>query len=167
MKQFSTVKSLQEALAAAHEMLAPSSDDMRGVCASLKDASRALSRIEAFMPEAAALSERLAQARVEIDDADSELCGLLDGVDASPARLQASMRLLKGQRAIQESRQTEVSPAMAVKVFDIDLTGSPAAFLFLQLTDDRVVGIDFGFLVPQQIALRNELLVFEILDLME
>ncbi len=55
----------------------------------------------------------------------------------SPARLQASMRLLKGQRAIQESRQTEVSPAMAVKVFDIDLTGSPAAFLFLQLTDDK------------------------------
>ena len=55
----------------------------------------------------------------------------------SPARLQASMRLLKGQRAIQESRQTEVSPAMAVKVFDIDLTGSPASFLFLHLTDDK------------------------------
>ena len=88
-RKLANATAIQEALAAAHETLSPSSDDMRGVCASLKDASRALSRIEAFMQEAAALSERLAQARVEIDDADSELCGLLDGVDASPARLQA------------------------------------------------------------------------------
>lgn len=54
-----------------------------------------------------------------------------------PSRLKASMKLLKGQTTTQDSRQIEVYPDTVVKVFDIDLTGAPAAFLFLQLTDDK------------------------------
>ncbi len=53
-----------------------------------------------------------------------------------PARLTASMRLLKGQE-YPESVPVSLPPGQVVKVFDVDTNGAPAAFLFLQLTDDK------------------------------
>ena len=53
-----------------------------------------------------------------------------------PASLKASMKLLKdGQTS--EDKQIEVAPGKVVKVFDVNTSGAPAAFLFLNLTDDQ------------------------------
>lgn len=52
-----------------------------------------------------------------------------------PVSYKASMQLLKGANISQNDKNIEVAPGTVVKVFDIDLTGSPACFLFLKLTD--------------------------------
>jgi exo-1,4-beta-D-glucosaminidase len=46
------------------------------------------------------------------------------------------MKLLKDGQ-IAEDKQIEVAPGTVVKVFDVDTSGAPAAFLFLNLTDDQ------------------------------
>jgi exo-1,4-beta-D-glucosaminidase len=53
-----------------------------------------------------------------------------------PASLKATMKLLKDGQ-IAEDKQIEVAPGTVVKVFDVDTSGAPAAFLFLNLTDDQ------------------------------
>lgn len=52
-----------------------------------------------------------------------------------PANLKASMKLLKGGNTTQDTKQIEIAAGTAVKVFDIDTAGTPAAFLFLKLED--------------------------------
>lgn len=52
-----------------------------------------------------------------------------------PVSYKASMQLLKGGNSSRNDKDIEVAPGTVVKVFDIDLTGSPACFLFLKLTD--------------------------------
>lgn len=52
-----------------------------------------------------------------------------------PANVKASMKLLKDGQATEDSQQVEIASGTVVKVFDIDTTGAPAAFLFLKLTD--------------------------------
>ena len=52
-----------------------------------------------------------------------------------PAVMQASMQLIKKGSSTQEEQPIEVAPGTVVKVFDIDMTDNPAAFLFLKLID--------------------------------
>ena len=52
-----------------------------------------------------------------------------------PANVKASMKLLKDGQTTEDSQQVEIASGTVVKVFDIDTTGAPAAFLFLKLTD--------------------------------
>ncbi len=52
-----------------------------------------------------------------------------------PANVKASMKLLKDDQTAEDSQQVEIASGTVVKVFDIDTTGAPAAFLFLKLTD--------------------------------
>ena len=52
-----------------------------------------------------------------------------------PANLKATMKLLKGGETTEDTRQIEVPSGRVVKVFDIDMSGAPAAFLFLKLAD--------------------------------
>lgn len=54
-----------------------------------------------------------------------------------PARFKASMKLLKGGLTTEDSLLIEIAPGTVVKVFDIDTTDAPAAFLFLKLTSDK------------------------------
>ena len=54
-----------------------------------------------------------------------------------PARFKASMKLLKGGLTTEDSQLIEIVPGTVVKVFDIDTTDAPAAFLFLKLTSDK------------------------------
>ena len=51
------------------------------------------------------------------------------------AKLKATMKLLKGSNAAEDAKQIEVAPGTVIKVFDIDITEAPAAFLFLKLKD--------------------------------
>ncbi len=46
----------------------------------------------------------------------------------------ASMMLMKGETLTQDTKRVEVAPGSVAKVFDIDTTGAPAAFLFLKLS---------------------------------
>ena len=52
-----------------------------------------------------------------------------------PADLKASMQLIKEGTATQDEQSIAVAPGTVVKVFDIDTTDTPAAFLFLKLAD--------------------------------
>ena len=52
-----------------------------------------------------------------------------------PTDLKASMQLIKEGVATQDELSIAVAPGTVVKVFDIDLTDTSAAFLFLKLTD--------------------------------
>ena len=52
-----------------------------------------------------------------------------------PANVKASMKLLKDGQTTEDSQQVEIASGTVVKVFDIDTTGAPSAFLFLKLTD--------------------------------
>lgn len=59
------------------------------VTASLKEASRQLSRAAAFLPSAGSLSERLDSSRIELEDVLDELSSLDEKMEADPARLEA------------------------------------------------------------------------------
>lgn len=59
------------------------------VDAALREASRQLDRLSAFMPEAAALSERIRSSRIELDDVRDGISHAAEGVDISGDRLQA------------------------------------------------------------------------------
>ena len=53
------------------------------------------------------------------------------------ANVKAEMKLLKDGQNINNSQQIEIASGTVVKVFDIDTSGAPAAFLFLKLTDGK------------------------------
>ena len=54
-----------------------------------------------------------------------------------PAELKASMQLIKKGTSTQNEKSIAVAPGTVVKVFDIDITDTPAAFLFLKLVDQE------------------------------
>ena len=54
-----------------------------------------------------------------------------------PASYKASAKLLKGNQATEDSLSIDIAPGTVVKVFDVDTTGAPAAFLFLRLNDEQ------------------------------
>lgn len=55
-----------------------------------------------------------------------------------PANIKASMKLIKGGNTTEDAKQVEVAPGTVFKVFDINLSTAPAAFLFLQSDDEAV-----------------------------
>ena len=55
-----------------------------------------------------------------------------------PANIKASMKLIKGGNTTEDAKQVEVAPGTVIKVFDINLSTAPAAFLFLQSDDEAV-----------------------------
>ena len=79
---------IREALGRCLSLLRPEGE-LPGMSASLKESARQLERIASYLPDAAALRERLESARLELDDIDAELETLLGGAEGSPARLEA------------------------------------------------------------------------------
>ena len=69
-----------------------------------------------------------------------------------PISLKASMQLLKNGTTSNDDKQIEVAPGTVVKVFDINTTDTPAAFLFLKLKnqDDQEVATNEYFLVTEK-----------------
>ena len=80
---------IKETLSAVSGLLSPADGEWPGAAATLKEASRLLSRSEAVIPEARELASRLDAVRIELDDISSELDRLDAGVEVSPQRLEA------------------------------------------------------------------------------
>lgn len=76
-------------VSAIQELESPSVEEVPGVSASLKEASRLLARLSRYIPSAEELSQRLSQSRLELEDIFGEVARLGAGLDASPARLEA------------------------------------------------------------------------------
>ena len=86
--RLANAEEIKETLSAVGGMLSPSDGEWPGLVATLKEASRLLSRSETFIPEARELASRLDAARIELDDISSELDRLDAAVDVSPQRLE-------------------------------------------------------------------------------
>ena len=86
-------------------------------------------------PNAAYYGVKKANAPVQLiyDYHTKTVCAVNETLE--PVSYKASMQLLKGANISRNDKNIEVAPGTVVKVFDIDLTGSPACFLFLKLTD--------------------------------
>lgn len=95
--RLSHAEEIQEHIVEAEAALAPSAEEMPSVCASLKEASRALDKLSPFVPSCSSLRDRLDSARVDIEDVIEEIESISSGIDASPERLEqveARMSLL-------------------------------------------------------------------------
>lgn len=53
-----------------------------------------------------------------------------------PISFKATMKLLKGKEELQETQTVTAAPATVVKVFGVDVSDVPAAFLFLKASDE-------------------------------
>lgn len=87
--RLANAEEIKESLSGASELLSPSSGETPGVIATLKEASRLLSRTGTYLTESRDLAERLDASRIELDDIFSELERLDEGVEVSPQRLEA------------------------------------------------------------------------------
>lgn len=95
--RLSHAEEIQEHIMEAENALTPSSEELPSVCASLKEASRALDKLSPFVQACASLRDRIDSARVDIEDVIEEIDSISSGVDASPERLEqveARMSLL-------------------------------------------------------------------------
>ena len=86
--RLANAEGIKETLSAVGGMFSPSDGEWPGLVSTLKEASRLLSRSEAYIPEARELTSRLDAARIELDDIASELERLNAAVDVSPERLE-------------------------------------------------------------------------------
>ncbi len=89
-KQLANAEEIKTGLCAVEELFtsASSGGEMMSIDASLKEADKILSRLSRFLPDAAALSERVDSCRREIDDILSEVVSLNSRIDLSQSRLQ-------------------------------------------------------------------------------
>lgn len=88
-KQLSNAEEIKSGLCAAESLLGSvqSGEGEISVPALLRDAARHLDRISAYVPAAAALSERIESSRLELDDILSDLAGLNSDTEISEDRL--------------------------------------------------------------------------------
>ena len=88
-KQLANAEEIKENLCAAENFLnsVPGPDGELSVSVLMRDAARCLDRISAYVPAAAALSERIESSRLEVEDIVSELSGINSGTEVSETRL--------------------------------------------------------------------------------
>lgn len=90
-KQLANAEEIKSALYQIENHFSPSSDDgdeRMSVDAMLKESSRLLDRISAYVPAASALSSRLESSRLELDDILSEISDMESRTEVSNDRLQ-------------------------------------------------------------------------------
>ncbi len=85
-KRLANAEEIKENLYAAQSLLSPSEGG--GVISLLKEAERLLRRIGKYVPGAEALSDRLDESRIELDDILSTLTDIEERTEVSPERLQ-------------------------------------------------------------------------------
>ena len=99
-KQLANAEEIKDSLYAVETLF--SADDADGrlsVDAVLRESIRRMEKIIQFVPEAAAITDRLSSARVELDDILSEITGINTGIEVSQDRLayvEERMSLLYG-----------------------------------------------------------------------
>ena len=87
-KQLANAEQIKENLAGVRALCEPEEQGL-SVAASLKEASRLLSRIKDYVPAAEQLSQRLDSSRIELEDILEEVSDVYSGVDVSPERLES------------------------------------------------------------------------------
>ncbi len=85
--RLSHAEEIRQLLSEADGALNPPGEDYPSATTSLKEASRALEKLAAFIPSCTELSDRLDSARLEVSDINDEIESLASGVEASPERL--------------------------------------------------------------------------------
>lgn len=88
-KQLANAEEIKGSLVQVKGMLSPEDEEVSGasVVRVLKESSRILERISAYMPSTAALASRLEASRLEIDDVLSEVSELESSIEISDDRL--------------------------------------------------------------------------------
>ncbi len=91
-KQLANAEEIKTSLYQIENYFNPASDDGQedrlSIDSMLKESSRLLDRISAFIPSAAALSGRIESSRLELDDVLSDISSMESGTDVSNERLQ-------------------------------------------------------------------------------
>lgn len=75
-------------LVEAMEAMNSSTEEIPSIDSALKETVKALDKITSFIPESGQLKERIESARLELDDALSEISSLSDSIETSPDRLE-------------------------------------------------------------------------------
>lgn len=88
-RQLAHAEEIKEGLGRVEEMFNPSSGEVPGLDAILKDAARSVSRLSKFIPEAESLSGRIESARLELGDIIETLADINSGTELSAERLSA------------------------------------------------------------------------------
>ena len=86
-KQLAHVEEIKEMLCEAQEMLAPESGE--SLSGQLREAAKRLEKAGRYIPSLEPLAQRLASARVELDDIAQEVMAVNERSQASPERLEA------------------------------------------------------------------------------
>ena len=87
-KQLAHAEEIKETLGAALGLLSPSSDELPAPARQLRESARLLEKAGAFIPEMDTLAQRLASARLEVEDIAEELSSAFSAVEVSPGKLE-------------------------------------------------------------------------------
>ena len=87
-KQLAHAEEIKQMLSEADAILSPSEDDQASPARALRECARILEKAGRFIPSMLPLSERLASARLEVEDIAQEVADAAARTDVSPERLQ-------------------------------------------------------------------------------
>lgn len=87
-KQLAHAEEIRETLSAASELLSPSDEEIPSPEHQLRESAKLLEKAARFIPAMQGLSERLASARLELEDIAAEVASATARMDVSPERLQ-------------------------------------------------------------------------------
>lgn len=133
--RLSHAEEIQEHIVEAENALMPSAEEMPSVCASLKEASRALDKLSPFVQSCSSLRDRLDSARVDIEDVIEEIEAISSGVDASPERLeQVEARMSMLYSLMSKHSCTTIKELIAVQEHYSNLVSDTSA-LVQQIAD--------------------------------
>ena len=87
-KQLAHAEEIRETLSAANVLLSPENDDIPSPEHQLRECVKLLEKASRFVPSMQELSERLASARLELEDIATEVASATARIEVSPDRLQ-------------------------------------------------------------------------------
>ena len=133
--RLSHAEEIQSHIVEAENALMPSAEEIPSVCASLKEASRALDKLYPFVQSCSSLRDRLDSARVDIEDVIEEIESISSGVDASPERLeQVEARMSMLYSLLSKHSCTTIKELIAVQEHYSNLVSDTSA-LVQQIAD--------------------------------
>lgn len=133
--RLSHAEEIQSHIVEAENALMPSAEEIPSVCASLKEASRALDKLYPFVQSCSSLRDRLDSARVDIEDVIEEIESISSGGDASPERLeQVEARMSMLYSLLSKHSCTTIKELIAVQEHFSSLVSDTSA-LVQQIAD--------------------------------
>ena len=111
-RQLEHAEEIRGALWTAENLLQGDDNPQQSAIQALHDAARQLTGIEALLPEAEALSERLENCRIELRDIADELSSHAEGIDINPSRLQVVNDWLNSYYSLQQKHHADSEDAL-------------------------------------------------------